>query len=404
MANPTLLLSAGASTYEPPTMTLSWTLDGLTIEKIVAAEDNLFLHKSPEFMACGLRWTLKCGLKWTYKSEPCVWLGLHLHEPNCVFTPWLFAMGVAGTPLIGSDVNLKKVTFDTRAEAQNLDKGTGLIKDQAWGFGMVSHQDLQAPGGMEKRIPDGKLTFELKLRARKHSEVPMPTAPPSDRLTQLGALLESGEDADVTFTTACGSTLRAHSFILALGSSTLKAMLRGPLAMPAPFNIRVPDDIAPDVLQLLLRFLYTDTELPATMPCHDALRLLHTADYYNVPRLATLCDLHMRRGFEIDNVLKTLMFAHEHFLTGLRAAALRFVAANSTQLMHAPQWAAMLLSHPELIMAALATVTHGEPPPVIVAPGRAGGAAGSVPSGGGQRAVEDGEPPGPKRPRVGDAS
>jgi hypothetical protein len=48
MANPTLLLSAGASTYEPPTMTLSWTLDGLTIEKIVAAEDNLFLHKSPE--------------------------------------------------------------------------------------------------------------------------------------------------------------------------------------------------------------------------------------------------------------------------------------------------------------------------------------------------------------------
>jgi hypothetical protein len=253
-------------------------------------------------------------------------------------------------------------------------------------------------------MPGGKMTFEVKLRARTLSDVPVPVAPPPDRLTQLGALLDSGEAADVTFTFACGSKLCAHSLILAVGSGTLKTILHGPLAKPAPFKITVPDDIAPDVLQLLLRFLYTDAELPVTMPCQDALRLLHAADYYNVPRLVTLCDLYLRHGFAIDNVLQTLMRAHEHSLTDLRAAALRFVAAHSTQLIHAPQWAAMFLSHPELIMAALATVAQGEPPPVIVAPGRTGGAAGGEPSGGGQRAAEDGEPPGPKRPRVGDAS
>jgi hypothetical protein len=223
------------------------------------------------------------------------------------------------------------------------------------------------------------LTIKVQLRARKHSDMPMPAAPPPDRLSQLGALLESGEGADVTFAFACGSTLRAHSFILALGSSTLKPMLHGPLAKAAPFNITVPDYIAPDALQLLLRFLYTDAELPTTMPCQDALQLLHAADYYNVPRLTTLCDLHLRRGFAIDNVLKTLTFAHEHSLTDLRAAALRFVAEHSAQLMHAPHWAAMSLSHPELVVAALATVAHGEPPTVIDAFDRSGGASGKGP-------------------------
>lgn len=388
-------------------MTFSWSVEGVTLEKAVEAVAHDFQHRSLEFEACGLRWKLMCALKKPWKDKPSIWVGLRLLEPNCVFKPAFFAVGIAGMELNGSALSCAeiKTTFTTcqvRRRSERTD--TGELLDRTLGWGVVSHEELQAPGGVEKYMPDGKMTFEVKLRARTHSEVPAPAAPPPDRLTQLGALLDSGEGADVTFSFASGNcTLHAHALILMLGSSTLKPMLHGPLAMPAPFNIRVPDDIAPDVMQLLLRFLYTE-ELPTTMPCQITLRLLHAADYYNVPRLATLCDFHLRNVFAIENVLQTLVFAHEHSLTGLRAAALRFVAEHSAQLMHAPQWGAMLLSHPELIMSALATVAHGEPPPVIVALGRSGGAAGSVTNGGGQRAVEDGEPPGPKRPRVGDAS
>ena len=352
-------------------MTFSWTTEDVSVTTFTESPETAYLS-SPVFTACGLRWSLECEYKRMHRDEPYIAAYLRLKEPNCVFVAEYFSLRIADA------------TYSTDAKEQttfaNPCENSSPLVGSCWGCcDLVSHEQLKAAGGAEKYLPNGTLTIEVQLRARKHAEVLMPETPPCDLLFRLGALLESAEEADVTFRFAGGSTLSAHSFILALRSSTLKAMLRGPLAISAPYTITVQEDIEPDVMSLLLRFMYTDAGPPSTMTCDEALQLLQAADCYNVERLITLCDLHLRRGMTVENVLQMLVFAHKRSMTDLRAAWLRFIAAHSAQLMADPQWVAMMASHPELVMASMQTIAQGEPPPVIALPHRASAVGGGAP-------------------------
>jgi hypothetical protein len=223
-----------------------------------------------------------------------------------------------------------------------------------------THEDLLVKAA--ELLPGGVLTFTVTLRAQgyeeRHRANPTIAVPPPALLTELGTLLASGRDADVTL--LCGAErLAAHSFVLSLRSRIFAAQLEGPLAAPAD-AVPVPPEITPHTLRRLLQYLYTDELEPASP--EEASHLLNAADHYAAPRLFAICERTLCSALSVDNAATTLTLAEQHGATALKHAALRFVAANALAVMATPGWLHLAAARPALMGEALHTVVAGAPP------------------------------------------
>jgi speckle-type POZ protein len=241
---------------------------------------------------------------------------------------------------------------------------------------LVPHAQLLAD--FDAYAPGGVLRVEVKLwqqRSATAEASPNPvftTALPPRLAHDFGALLASGDDADVTL--VCGEErMPAHRVVLCARSPVFAAQLRaGPLQADAS-AVPVPPDITPHTLRLLLRFLYTDEPEPSSP--EEATHLLNAADHYGVPRLFAICAL--CAALCVDNAAETLTLAGQHGADALKDAALRFVAKNALAVMASPGWAHLQTSQPALITEALHTLATGAPPaPAAPAEGDEGDAGG----------------------------
>ena len=240
-------------------------------------------------------------------------------------------------------------------------------------FGIVkflTHAELTRPGN-KNLAADGTLVVTAKLRARTFEAAPLALPPLPSLQSELAELLSTGEDADVSIHVA-GEHIAAHSFVLALRSSVLKAQLRGPFATAPPHVINVPDSIMAGTFKQLLRFLYTD-EAPPFESHEAAACMLQAANYYGVLRLLSRSESALIAQLTAENAVATLALAHAHTRAELRASVLRFMAKEAAAVMATLEWSSLRTDHPELVEAVLHTVVHGEPPVAI-------GAAGATPA------------------------
>jgi speckle-type POZ protein len=192
----------------------------------------------------------------------------------------------------------------------------------------------------------------------------------------LGALLASGEDADVTLVCR-DERLAAHRLVLRMRSPVFAAQLsEGPLQADAS-AVPVPPDITPHTLKRLLQFLYTDELEPASP--EEATHLLNAADHYGVRRLFAISEHTLCAALTVENAAETLTLADQHGAAALKDAALRFVAANAVAVMATPGWAHLVTSRPPLVVEAMHTLATGAPPapPSRLAPVTVAGAAGT---------------------------
>ena len=337
------------------TTTFTWTLQGLSPASFTEAKPD-DVWRSPEFRACGVCWALHIEPKKTRKDKDGaettgVGLFLHLREPNCTLT--LAGMSLSVTGGDERQLNSGRV-FNTRPNQQSH-----------WGFkNYLTHAQLTRPG--RKIIAaNGTMVVTAKLRAHTFGSAPLAPPPPPSLHSELAALLESGIGADVSIIVA-GERLAAHSLVLALRSTTLNALLCGPLASAPPHVVNVPDDIKAETFKQLLRFLYHD-EAPEFESHEIAQHLLHAADYYGVPRLRALCENELVFGLMPENAVTTLALAHALLRTELRASVLRFAAENVGAVMVTPEWSSLHVEHPELLDAVVHTMAHHHPPIVIPA-------------------------------------
>jgi hypothetical protein len=168
-----------------------------------------------------------------------------------------------------------------------------------------------------------------------------------------------------------GESIAAHSFVLALRSSTLRASLFGPLAATGaasasqPRELVIPGGIGAKAFRRVVWFIYHDA-LPRHLngsplgvsKLHD---LLHAADYLDVPRLRELCAAELHTRLAPDNAVATLKLAHALSCRPLLEASMRFIAADASAVMRAPGWAE-LSQEQELMQAVFSTIATGEPP------------------------------------------
>ena len=370
----------------PVEVTFTWTLGGLTPDSFTGA-DRAQCWPSPEFVALGVRWVVNvspANLREGSDSTAPRGVGLHLRlvEPACTVQP-------AAVSFFWTGAYVPRSLSASRIFSTEGPKASDTFP--SWGFArIIPHEALKAAPG--KYINSaGEMTITLKIRARTFEAPLPPVPPPSLAMTEAAALLESGEGADVTLCCAGGERVAAHSFMLAARSSTLKAQLWGPLASKRapPHTVNVPEDIAPEVLHHLLRFIYTD-EAPDLSGTDAAAQLLQAADYYDVPRACSFCEHALRDTLTADNAVDTLLLAHAHAREELRASVLRFIAAHASAGLASAAWGQMLTTRPELVHAVMHTMAHGEPPVKVAA-----APAAAAPSIGGG----EGDPPPAKRAR-----
>jgi len=87
------------------------------------------------------------------------------------------------------------------------------------------------------------------------------------------------------------------------------------------------DDVAPQVFEALLHFVYTDSlpEAPGQDDVFMAQRLLEAAGRYGVPRLRPICEEKLCRLVQVDTAAPMLLFAQQHRCHWLREACVDFL-------------------------------------------------------------------------------
>jgi hypothetical protein len=351
----------------PPKVTHTWTLEGLTLASFTGAGLNEEWD-GPEFKACGLRWRLRVRPREVRDQRP-TFVGVFLR-----------LLDRTSAPVQLGDITLSVRGCDDIKITKRFCLGTkhGADPKVVRGCGRtLEHSRLASNAGTI--LAGGQLVLSISLRSRSFAEVLMP-APRSPLLPTLiaaalpvaGAALGGG--VDVVFKAASGERVGAHSLILALRSSTLRASLWGPLAASAPSVLQpreldMPAGMDAAVLRRVLAFMYTD-ELPQLegLPLTEVHALLHAADFLDISRLREICAAELHKRLAPDNAVATLKLAHAVSCAPLLDTALRYIAANAPAVMCAPDWAE-LSQKQALLQAVLATMATGEPPVLIeVAP------------------------------------
>jgi speckle-type POZ protein len=188
---------------------------------------------------------------------------------------------------------------------------------------------------------------------------PIPIPPPSLG-ADLGALLASGDGADVQFVVGDGERAGAHRVVLAARSPVFAAMLTGSMREATAAAVPVPD-VDPAVFRALLHFAYTDA-LPQELEAGGGLavplaqHLLAAADRFALTRLRRICERRLCETVDAATVATTLALADQNNAADLKRVCLAFAARHLAQVIPTPGYAHMVTACPGLQAELLETV------------------------------------------------
>eukprot|EP00250_Pteridium_aquilinum_P013573 c21428_g1_i1 orf=351-1586(-) len=193
--------------------------------------------------------------------------------------------------------------------------------------------------------------------------------PESNIGEQFGALLDDGENTDITFLVG-SETFKAHKLILAARSPVFRAQLFGSLADNGRNSYEI-EDIEPLVFKALLYFIYRDAlpdsiEMTSTSPSSCkvdtmmAQHLLAAADRFCLDRLRLVCESRLCKEVSVENVATTLALAEQHHALQLKTVCLKFAASNLAAVLHSDGFEHLRESCPSLQSEILRTVAGVE--------------------------------------------
>lgn len=365
-------LAVTVAAWTPPLVTHTWTKRDVTLESFTCAAPN-DEWEGPEFEACGLRWQL-----YVIPKEATETPETDAAVPR--FATYLRLLDHTVAPVVLAEATLC-IRGDDGDAAEELvgpyfigklgDNYDGPPYFASWG-NVRPHSELKEHAAT--MLAGGQMVLTVTLRGRSFDEmaVPAPHAP-SLAVQMTAAEPGTGEQlvpSDVLFKVDGGQSIAAHSVILALRSSTLRASLFGPLAATGaasasqPRELDIPGGIGAAAFRRVVSFIYNDLppgDLKIALSVAELHDLLYAADYLDVRRLRELCAAELHKCLAPDNAVATLKVAHALSCRPLLEASLRFIAANSAAVMRAPGWAE-LSDDKELMQAVFSTMATGEPP------------------------------------------
>ena len=176
-------------------------------------------------------------------------------------------------------------------------------------------------------------------------------------MEQLAKIYATGDGADVIYS-AQGRLFRAHRNVLAMRSPVLRAQLFGGMMESTARLIEV-EDMAPDVFEALLRYIYTDSLDVDGEVDEDATEvtshLLVAADRYGMERLRALCEARLCELVDAGSLVKMLVFAEEQQCEVLKDACVEFMASSDgmAKVVASQEYARLRSTHPSVLIDAL---------------------------------------------------
>ncbi|XBI95036.1 hypothetical protein VPH35_031577 [Triticum aestivum] len=151
-------------------------------------------------------------------------------------------------------------------------------------------------------------------------------APPTELPGQLERTLKDGIGADVTILVG-GRRFRAHRFMLAMRAPLLDAQIFGPTMEVA--------EMEPDIFQILLHYVYTDSLPPCDGQGYSTAaveHLLAAADRYGLGRLKAMCQGELCGRIDANTVMATLALADQYRCERLKDACLEFMSSQESMI------------------------------------------------------------------------
>lgn len=173
-------------------------------------------------------------------------------------------------------------------------------------------------------LKDDRFAVGVNVHLVKEA-APSPAVPDADMHRHLGALLSSGEGADVKFRVG-QETFAAHRLVLAARSPVFRAALYGPMREGTTTDAVRIDDMEAQVFQALLVFVYTDTWPEVEREDEPAMsqHLLVAADRYGLDRLKLVCEDKLLGHIDASFVAGLVSLADRHHCPRLKKACFRF--------------------------------------------------------------------------------
>jgi hypothetical protein len=150
--------------------------------------------------------------------------------------------------------------------------------------------------------------------------------------------------SDVTFNCQ-GKSIKAHTLILASGSSVLAAMFQHNFKENQEKMVEIKD-INLEVFEALLCYIYTGNIYSRRNV--DVAELFVAADKYAVETLKEECALILSRKLKVENAAQCLVLAHLVNSPKLREASLNFISKNAKAICSRKDWMEITKNYPEL--------------------------------------------------------
>jgi len=253
-------------------------------------------------------------------------------------------------------------------KAMESQRAYRFVQGKDWGFKKFIRRDflLDETNGL---LPDDKLTLYCEVSVVADSvNVCGQSSAVQFKVSEcrladdLGMLFDSQRYSDVTLAVE-GKEFRAHKALLAARSPVFAAMFSHEMEEQQRNRVEITD-VEADVLQEMLRFIYTGKSTQLTRMADD---LLAAADKYALDRLKVMCEEALCSSLSTDNVADVLILADLHSADQLKAQAIDYIntcCRHATDVMESQGWQAMIRSHPHLIAEAFRALATQQTPPM----------------------------------------
>lgn len=236
-------------------------------------------------------------------------------------------------------------------------------EQNSWGYGKAFSK-LRLTEKANELLPNGRLTIVCNLEiyySDRHTEGT------EEKKLRLGLKIEDtptlGDNMEVALSNpdfsdvqlVCnGRKFECHKVILARRSEVFAAMFSHKDTTENTTNEVVIQDMEPDVLEQLLKFIYSDRVPNLTA---FASSLLTAADKYNIPRLKTMCEESMCENLDVATAAEVLALAYLHEAKSLQSIAVEFVTNNMVKVADTVGWKIIAESHPKILNEVLMSLT-----------------------------------------------
>jgi len=168
------------------------------------------------------------------------------------------------------------------------------------------------------------------------------SSPKSSWSTDFENLFTSHSNSDICFIVA-DQEIKAHKAILSARSPVFAAMFDSDMKEKDMDRIDIPD-IAPDIFNEFLRFIYTDQ---VKLTEGNVEPLLAASDKYLLVTLKCKCEEFIIKRLTIENCIELLTLADRHNAPHLKRMATEFFRSRRNEIWKTESWITMKTSHPD---------------------------------------------------------